>query len=293
MLISMTGHGESRREGDGFEIHVEVRAVNNRFLRVVTKISDELAGLQATIEELVRKKAHRGTVFVTIRLNPTRRSGFYHVDEEVLRSYHERLNVLSEELDGDRTISIRDLLLLPGAMQTEDSLADHPEFGRLTREALAESLDQLNTMRKTEGEHLETEFHERTAFLGKALKRITDLASVAVNEYQQRLEERVRQLLAKHEITLNPEDIIKEVAILSDRSDISEEISRMASHLKQFEESLSANDPIGRKLEFLLQEMFREANTMASKSIHTEMNRILVEYRSELDRLKEQVQNVE
>ena len=90
-----------------------------------------------------------------------------------------------------------------------------------------------------------------------------------------------------------PPDIIKEVAILSDRSDISEEISRMASHLKQFEESLSANDPIGRKLEFLLQEMFREANTMASKSIHTEMNRILVEYRSELDRLKEQVQNVE
>ena len=293
MLISMTGHGEARREGDGFEIQVEVRAVNNRFLRVITKISDELSGIQAPLEELVRKKVHRGTVFVTIRLNPTRRSDFYQIDEEVLRSYHERLNALAGEIDGGQTISLRDLLLLPGTVQTEDSLTEHPEFGRLTREALNESLDQLNTMRKTEGQHLETEFRERTSFLRKGLDRITDLAAAAISEYQQRLEERVRQLLAKHEISLSPEDIIKEVAIVSDRSDISEEISRMASHLKQFEESLSVSDPIGRKLEFILQEMFREANTMASKSIHTEMNRILVDYRSELDRLKEQVQNVE
>jgi uncharacterized protein (TIGR00255 family) len=290
----MTGHGEARREGDGFEIHIEVRSVNNRFLRTVTKISEEVAPLQACLEDLVRQKVLRGTVFLTVRFLLTRRTECFQVDEAVLRNYYTRLNALALELNTQERIEIKDLLLLPGAIQTEEHL--HPELSRyrdVALQALLDAIDRMNAMRLKEGQFLHDEFTKRSVVLAGHLGKVRTLAATSVGEYQQRLEDRVRQLLANHEISLAPEDIIKEVAILAERSDIAEEIARMESHLRQFGECLTSEEAVGRKLEFLLQEMFREANTMASKSVHAEMNRVLVDMKTELDRLKEQVQNIE
>ena len=148
-------------------------------------------------------------------------------------------------------------------------------------------------MRAKEGEFLHKEFQARQDLLGKLLNKVKELAPKAISEYQKRLEERLRQLLDQLDVKLSSEDVIKEVALVAERSDISEEISRMSSHLIQFEETLEAEGAVGRKLEFILQEMFREANTMASKSIHADLNRVVVDFKSELDKFKEQVLNVE
>lgn len=293
MLTSMTGHGQARRDGDGFEILVEVRSVNNRFLRIVSKIPEELSHLQANLEDQLRTRIQRGTVFLTLRLTPTRRTEFFQIDEEVIKSYHARLDALARELGTGEEILVKDLVSLPGAVQTEETLSDSDEFLGCAHNGLEEAVTGLNEMRKREGAHLHDEFKARHELLGKLLARIKNLAADATVEYQQRLEDRVRRLLTNHEINLSPQDLIKEVAVVAERSDISEEISRMDSHLSQFDETLAGDGPAGRKLEFLVQEMFREANTMASKSIHPELNRIVVDYKSELDRLKEQVQNVE
>ena len=294
MLKSMTGHGESRRNGAEFELAIEVRSVNHRFLRIVTKISDEVAFLQSRLEAEVRKRIARGSVFITVRFNPTSSADYYDVDEEVLRMYFGRLTSLAKELDTGERIQLSDLILLPGVVKTNENESVNRET--LEQEALSclgEALDGLNGMREREGENLLKEFHSRRKFLAEFLDRVRKLAPAGIREYSKRLEERLNQALAKHQVTLAPEDLIKEVALLADRSDISEEIARLASHLDQLHESLESKDPVGRKLEFLLQEMFREANTMASKSIYPELNQALVECKTELDRLKEQVQNVE
>ncbi len=293
MLTSMTGHGEARREGRGFEIQIELRSVNNRFLRIVTRISEELTHLQAALEDVVRTQVTRGTVFLTVRINPTSRHEFFKIDHEVVRTYHSEMLALRDELGTREEIRVKDILLLPGAVQTEETLADNDEFRQSAHDALDEALRRLNDMRLKEGRHLLKEFRARQGVLVGLLDTVRGLAPEAITRYRDRLEERVRQLLANHEVSLSPEDLIREVAIMAERSDISEEISRMESHLEQFEESLDSRKPVGRKIEFIIQEMFREANTMASKSIHPDLNRILVEYKSELDRLKEQVQNVE
>ncbi len=294
MLRSMTGHGEAKAQGDGFEMDIEVRSVNNRFLRIVTKIADEIAYLQPELEEVIRQRASRGTIFLTVRLASNRMSEFYEVNEELVRKYFTKLQSLAHELHTGEEILLKDLLLLPGSiLAKEDVLAEKEVVLKTALRGLGEALDQLNAMRDHEGAIIHREFRERWRLLSDLLEKIKTLAPQAIVEYQQRLEERVGQMLTNHEISLSPEDIIKEVALLAERSDISEEITRMRSHLEQFEQCLNSGGAVGRKLEFILQEMFREANTKASKSIHSGINRILVDFKTELDRLKEQVQNVE
>ena len=148
-------------------------------------------------------------------------------------------------------------------------------------------------MREKEGKNLHRHFKARGKFLQKLLAQVAKHAPDSVQSYQDRLLERVNRLLAEREVALNQQDLLREVAIIAERSDITEEIERMQSHLAQFEESLEANEPVGRKLEFLIQEMFRESNTMTSKCISPELSRNLVDIKAEVDRLKEQIQNVE
>lgn len=295
MLRSMTGHGEARADGPGFEIHVDVRSVNNRYLRIVTKLPEEIVHLQAELEEVVRVQINRGTVFVSVRFRPTRRSDFYSLDEEILKSYYTRLNVLASELQSRETITLKDLLLVPGVIQTDEGATPEQEetVVALAKRALATALESVNAMRAREGGNLEKEFRERWRVLGLCLDRIGELAPEAMVEYRKRLEERIAQLLSGHDITLDSDDLVKEVAIMAERSDISEEIARMRSHLDQFQEALDSEGAVGRKLEFIVQEMFREANTMGSKSIHPALNRMLVDFKTDLDRLKEQAQNIE
>jgi uncharacterized protein (TIGR00255 family) len=236
----------------------------------------------------------RGTISLAVRFTPTRSADFYEIDTAVLRKYFYQMKALSHELQEEESLALKDLLVLPGVVLAKESVpADKDVLLKAALAGLARALDQLEAMREEEGVNLQRDFLERRKLMAERLERVKALAPGALVDYQKRLEERVRQLLSNHEISLSPEDIIKEVAIVAERSDISEEIARMESHLEQFQGCLVAGGALGRKLEFLIQEMFRESNTMASKSLHPEMNRILVDIKTELDRLKEQVQNIE
>jgi len=292
----MTGYGEVRITGDAFELMIETKSVNNRFLKVSTKISEEVAYLQYDLEETVRRQVERGSVFLTVHFRPTRLSDLYDIDEAVLRKYRDRLKALRRSLGhrGDDEIHLKDLLLLPGVIHSEENvILDKKVVLPVALKGLDKALRDMIAMRDREGKNLHKHFKARGKYLQQILAQVAKHAPDSVENYQNRLLERVNRLLADRDVTLNPQDLLKEVAILAERSDITEEIERMQSHLDQFEESLEASEPVGRKLEFLIQEMFRESNTMGSKSISPELSRDLVEMKAEVDRLKEQIQNVE
>lgn len=294
MLRSMTGHGEGRVENEAFVFSCEIRSVNNRFLRISTRISDQVAFLQASLEDEIRKCVSRGSLSVIVRFDPVTATDFYDLDLAVLDKYRASLATYLETHQLEEVIPLRDLLPLPGVVQTNESaIPDRETLLEAGRQALRQALEQLASMRDLEGKNLHEEFRHRLGLMRKQLERIQELAPLGIQEYQKRLEDRMNKALARHKVTLAPEDLLKEVALLAERSDITEEISRLDSHLGQFDSVLKESGPAGRKLEFIIQEMFREANTMASKSIHPELNRLLVETKTELDRLKEQVQNVE
>jgi uncharacterized protein (TIGR00255 family) len=291
----MTGYGEVRITGDGFELMIETKSVNNRFLKVSSKISEEISYLQNDLEEEVRRHVERGSVFLSVHFRPTRFTDLYDIDEGVLRKYRDRLKVIRRTLGHhDDEVHLKDLLLLPGVIHTEENVILAKKVVLpVALKGLEKALRAMIAMREREGRNLHRHFKARGKFLQELLARVAKHAPHSVESYQNRLLERVNRLLAVRDLTLNPQDLLKEVAILAERSDITEEIERLQSHLEQFGESLEAGEPVGRKLEFLIQEMFRESNTMASKSISPELSRDLVDIKAEVDRLKEQIQNVE
>jgi uncharacterized protein (TIGR00255 family) len=299
MLRSMTGYGEAVVEASDFVLGVDVRTVNNRFLKVSSKIPEEIGYLQNDLEEAVRARLERGSVFFTVRFEPTRYSDLYYVDEEVIRKYVESIRKLGADIgaspgDGAGTVHIQDLLLLPGAIRTEETLVlgkDKVLPAALT--AIHRALDAVLAMRQAEGRSLTQDLRERRERLSRHLELIKAAAPRALEEHFHRIEDKVRKLLGDQQAALSPSDVLKEAAILAERSDICEEIARMESHLEQFSEALESGEPVGRKLEFIVQEMLRESNTMGAKVANSELNRHIVEIKAEVDRLKEQVVNIE
>jgi uncharacterized protein (TIGR00255 family) len=298
MLKSMTGYGEGTVEEDHFALSVELKSVNNRFLKVNVKVPEEVSYLQNDLEAAVRNELSRGSVGLVLRFEPTHPADLYEIDEEVLKKYLNTLQRLSKEIARDKgsseEIQLKDLLLMPGVIRTEEALRLGKEAVLpAARRAMALALERLSRMRRVEGETLEKDFRERSGKVGRLLDQVRKAAPQALEEYQRKLEERVNSLLNEKGVTLSPGDLLKEVAILAERSDITEEIERLASHLRQFIDSLDETEPVGRKLEFIAQEMFRETSTMSAKSSNTSLSQAIVEIKAEVDRMKEQVANVE
>lgn len=294
MLRSMTGFGEATAEGRAFVLSLELKSVNNRFLKVSIKVPDEVSYLQNELEERIRESLLRGSVFLTVHFTPTRYEDLYEIDEDVLRKYLTTLKGLSSRLNLKEEIHLKDLLLLPGVIHTEETLVlGKEEVLPVAVQALGAAMAKLLQMRAVEGARLEQELRERSQVLRTLLEKVKQAAPRALAEYQQKLEERVNGLLSQKGVTIAPEDLLKEVAILAERSDIAEEIQRFECHLDQFVASLDEQEPVGRKLEFLVQELFRESNTMSAKSSSTVLNQAVVEIKAEVDRIKEQVANIE
>ncbi len=294
MLRSMTGYGAVRLAGEGFELSVEVRGINNRFFKITSKISEEVSFLQSEMEEEVRRQVERGSINLVLRFQPTRFTDLYEIDEDVLRKYVGRIRKLRRTFGAGMDLQPRDFLLLPGVIRSEESVVLGKEVVLpVALRGLRRALAALHRMREREGRNLLKGFRGRARLLRRLLEKVAAEAPGALKDYQDRLQSRVDRLLADKELALSPHDLLKEIAILAERSDITEEIERLRSHFDQFDETLDAEIPVGRKLEFLIQEMLREANTMASKSISADLNRYLVEIKAEVDRFKEQIQNVE
>ena len=294
MLNSMTGYGEAQGETDGINYAVEVKAVNNRYLKTIVKLPDILAFLEEDIERLLRGNLARGTVNYALRCKDVSASTLFDIDESALQAIVEKLGRIKPSAEMAMFIDIGSLLNLPGIirpMQPDEEAAERMKLAIL--KTSEEAIGRLKEMRAAEGAALEADLNEYCSQIQESLGHIRKRSGVVVQEYARKLKKRVDDLLAHAELKLDEEALAREVAILADRSDISEEITRLDSHLQQFATACGGDDQAGRRLDFISQEMLREANTIASKSSDAEITRTVVDMKCRVDRIKEQVQNIE
>jgi uncharacterized protein (TIGR00255 family) len=290
----MTGHGEAQGHREHAIIGVEVRAVNNRFLKVSTRISDGFGALEPLIEAAIKQNVRRGTIQVNIRVD--RESGLddFRLNEAVLAGYRQQLERMNEQLGRSEPVRLELLLGLPGVVDVDVTGEQRvEEFWPLVESVLLEALENLSRMRVEEGAAMAADMHANCRVIAQQLDQIGQRAPLVVESYQRRLTERVNKLLADYSMGLQPADVVREVAVFADRSDISEEIVRLRSHLEQFDTIAAAEESSGRKLEFVIQEMLRETNTIGSKANDAEISRHVVEIKTAIERMREMIQNVE
>ncbi len=294
MLLSMTGFGEARRETDAINVTVEVRAVNNRYLKVMTRSPDAYAAYESEIEKVVRTRVARGTVNVTIRASLVGKAAATQINADALSAYWEQFQALSGKLGVAMPEDCSVLLSLPDALsEGTDKTQSLREHWPVVAEVISEAVENLNKFRLTEGESMATDLQTQCGVLSTELAGIGDKAPAVVSEYRDRLLERVREMISGANATIEENDLIREVSVFAERCDINEEIKRLESHLGQFDAFLNESTSQGRKLEFLIQEMFRETNTIGSKANNVEIAHSVVEMKSAIEKMKEMVQNIE
>ncbi len=290
----MTGYGEATSETNGVTYTVEIRTVNNRYLKTSIRLPDSVAFLERDIDKLLRKNLSRGTVSYVLRLKNVSSNVLFDIDEAALRAYMEKLGRVASSVDIKCPVDIGGLLTIPGVL--EPVLPDEKEAELVKQAVLSitqEAIEKLKRMRADEGAALAADLKSNCEAIKQNLKEIRARSGVVLQQYEKKLKKRVNELLAGAKLKLDEETLAREVAVFAERSDISEEIARLESHLKQFNESCQANAQAGRKLDFISQEMLREANTIASKGSDSEIIRWVVDIKCRIERIKEQVQNVE
>lgn len=293
-MRSMTGFGAATRAREGFSASAEVRSVNNRYLKIGVRASSVLSSREHEIEDLVRRRIARGTVNVSVRVIRRERPVVIHMNEAAVEEYLKLLSRLSEEAGVAQKPDLALLAGLPGVFSAEEIEEELPdEEWAAVREVVDEALHRMTAMREREGAHLAAEFAERSDAAAALVARIAERAPRAAPEQIARMEERVTRLLAARGVEVKESDLLRELGILAERGDVTEEVTRLRSHVAQFRQALSETDAVGRRLEFLVQEMAREANTISAKASDVETSRLCVDLKVELDRLKEQVLNVE
>lgn len=300
MLTSMTGFGAASACENGYVISTEIKAVNNRFLKTSIRLPDGFAALESKIEERLRTKLARGSVNFALRLEKDATASEIGLNFDTLKRYlteAKRFALENPELASvDKLGSLVEFLRLPGVAQ-DASRADKTGLPELLWEAIARcvdaALEQMQAMREAEGESMKRDLTANLSELRKLIGETEALAPAVVENYRRRLTERVAKVLADEGATLNPSDLIREIAVYTDRVDISEEIVRFYSHLKQFEETMENEAACGKKLDFITQEMFRETNTIGSKANSPDVLARVVEMKSGIERIREMVQNVE
>jgi uncharacterized protein (TIGR00255 family) len=288
----MTGFGEARLQESRWSIQVEIRTVNNRHFKLGAKISDPYSALEPEVDRLVREKVRRGSVQISIRIDRPRRPEDYRLNAVALSSYRDQLrHLFGAEGTG---LDFAPLLALPGVVEEIRPAATAPaDDWPAIAGVVMQALDQLDAARMVEGKAMAKELAALGKTIAEHLARIADRGPHVVASYQARLCDRIQNLVREQGVTIDPKDLIREVAILAERSDISEEIIRLRAHLVQFAETLDESDSAGRKLEFIAQEMGREVNTIGSKANDVEISREAVEIKGALEKIRELIQNVE
>jgi uncharacterized protein (TIGR00255 family) len=294
LLQSMTGFGESHCQQDGLAVTVEVRAINNRFFKLAVRTTEGYASLEPLVENEVRNTIHRGTIQVNVRVDRKRSPDDCQINVEVLERYRQQLESLQRQWEVARPVSLEALLPLPGVVDDAagaavDATTDWPVIERTLRAAM----DNLGRMRSEEGHAMAADLTANCRAVAASLDQIDRRAPLVVEDYRNRLFERLKRTLAELDVVLDPADVIKEVSVFADRSDISEEIVRLRSHLEQFQTTTELPESTGRKLDFLTQEMFRETNTIGSKANDVEIARQVIEIKTAVERIREMIQNIE
>jgi len=294
MINSMTGYGSAEGQINGVTYTVEIRTVNNRYFKARIKLPESVAFLEDEIERLLRKGLSRGMVNCVLQLKGASANVLFSIDEMALRAYVEKLDGVAASANVKCPIDIGGLLALPGIVVPV--LPGKEEAEQIKEEVLSitqQAVKAVKQMRAAEGAALAADLDSHCEAVKQGLVRIRARSEAVLQEYHKKLKKRVEHLLADAKLKLDEETLAREVAVFADRSDISEEITRLDSHLQQFAESCRADGQAGRKLDFISQEMLREANTIASKACDSEIAHWVVDIKCRIDRIKEQVQNIE
>jgi len=293
MLKSMTGFGTASGRVEGVEYAVEVRSVNNRYLKFSLRLPEMLQSLEPSVEKAVRSRLTRGSVSVAVRMKLPKDQAAYHVNTAALAKYLQQLRPLETEANPMFRLDLASLLQLPGVCEPPppEDLIDKTADGLLN--LIGQALDALMDMRRREGKALAEDLQANTRQIETELEGVAGRTDEVLKLYHEKLRARVEELTAQARIHLDPETLAREVAIFAERSDIAEEVSRLRTHLAEFCTLCRADQPMGRKLDFMSQEMLREANTIASKGSDAEIARAVVEIKTAIDRIKEQAANVE
>jgi uncharacterized protein (TIGR00255 family) len=293
MIVSMTGFGDATRESGGTHYAVEIRSLNNRFFKSTIKLPDNVSGLEPELESMLRESLGRGSITFILKMRTDSAEAAYHINTQALKAYLEQLQQI-KGLDRMIQIDLASLVQLPGVCQEpRDETDEIARHGPVIRELAKLAILKLDAMRHREGEALFIDLMKHVKVISTSLREIETRAPFVIDDYHKRLSLRVNQLMAKAELQVNQNDLIREVAVFAERADVAEEIQRLTTHLESFEESCRTGEHAGRKLDFIAQEMLREANTIASKANDAQIAKHIVEIKGSIDRLKEQVQNVE
>ena len=290
----MTGYGYAEGQLNGVTYTVEIKTVNSRYYKVNMKLPETAAFLEDSIEKLLRGNLSRGSVNYVLRLKNAPVNVLFDIDEPALQAIIERLNRIATTSEIQCPIDIGSLLNLPGILEPaspDEKIAE--QIKKTVLEISQEAVDKLKQMRAVEGTALEADLNEHCSAIKQDLEKIRALSKIVLEKYAEKLKKRVNELLAGAKLKLDEESLAREVAIFAERSDICEEISRLDSHLQQLLQGCQLKGQAGRRLDFISQEMLREANTIASKASDTEITSIVVDIKCRIDRIKEQVQNIE
>ena len=288
----MTGYGRGETDHNGVKISVELNSVNRKQSDIVINLPRDLAELEPRVRQAINESISRGRTNVVISYHDgsgvTRKLA---LDTELARSYHEAMRALQRELNAPGEITIGAILQAPGVLRVPEETLKAAEAWPAVERALRGALAELIKMREREGKHLAKDLIHRLKAMRKRLKEIRALHPDVVKKYRAALLDRIQK--AGLSLTGDDERLVKEVSFFADRSDISEELTRVESHLAQFAHHLRKNEPVGRTLEFIIQEIFRELNTLGAKANDAAISQRVVASKAELEKIREQVQNLE
>ena len=296
VLLSMTGYGEAAFQSDTLTLSLELRAVNNRYLKVSLRAPEPYHLLEADFERVIRKTIKRGTVQVHLRCAHQASADEYRINAVALQSYTTQIRNACENLglnDGGLSI-LSQVLTLPGVIPGSAGASQQMhEDWPVIEQTLTQAVDRLQKMRRDEGAAMAHEMLSLNDQIAKHLDVIRQRIHEVTASFRDRLYERVKSLISEHDVQIDRNDLIREVAIFAERSDIAEEVVRLSTHLTHFQEITKETDSPGKKLDFLIQEMFRETNTIGSKASDVGISKQVVEIKGTLEKMRELIQNVE
>ena len=294
MMKSMTGYGRGECTAKGASITVELNSVNRKQAEVSLSVPSELESIEPDLRDLILASVSRGRVSgrVVLQYTGASRASAVAVNETQAKAYRRELSKLAKSLEIPDNLSLDSLLRLPGVLESAQPILDAKAFRAPVKSALGQALEGLLSMREKEGGNLGRDLAKRLAKLRRIVKRVAKLAPDVLKHHRERLIERLKKTNV-YVPDMDDDRLLREIVYYTDRTDITEELTRLGSHFVQLEECLSDVVPVGRKLDFLAQEMFREINTIGSKANDANISSEVVTLKTELEKIREQVQNVE
>jgi uncharacterized protein (TIGR00255 family) len=293
MIKSMTGYATAEETAGDITVSADIRSYNSRHLDIALRVPPGYSALEDKIKGLIADRIVRGRVEVKVQIkNESEEAAAFEIDRSKAKAVHAALTQLKNEFNLQNEISAELLLSMGGIIKPVDSTGETDSLWPTAKKCLSRALEDLEAMRKKEGDFIAGDLSTRLDFIENCLGKINYDSGELMSHYQERLRERI-SVLTRETVEIDPGRLAQEAAFLADRSDISEEIVRAESHVRQFRHIMSSEEPGGRKLNFLLQELHREFNTIGSKIGHADTSHRVVEVKSELEKIREQIQNVE